>query len=73
MKKPVHNYIISRLDYCNRLYYKLPAYQLKNYNWFLIEQQYLLLEYLQERELPQSSLIFIGWQHGSASQGFIST
>ena len=29
MKKLVHNYIITRLDYCNRLYYELPAHQLK--------------------------------------------
>ena len=30
MKKLVHNYIITRLDYFNSLYHKLPAYQLKN-------------------------------------------
>ena len=29
MKKLVHNYIITRLDYHNSLYHELPAYQLK--------------------------------------------
>ena len=29
VKKLVNNYIISRVDYCNSLYYNLPAYQLK--------------------------------------------
>ena len=29
MKKLVHNYIKTRLDYCNSLYYELAAYQLK--------------------------------------------
>ena len=29
MKKLVHNYIITRLDYCNSLYHELLAYQLK--------------------------------------------
>ena len=29
VKKLVHNYIITRLDYCNSLYYELLAYQLK--------------------------------------------
>ena len=29
MEKLVHNYIITRLDYCNSLYYELLAYQLK--------------------------------------------
>ena len=28
MKKLVHNYIITRLDYCNSLYHELLAYQL---------------------------------------------
>ena len=29
VKKLVNNYIITRLDYCNSLYYELPGYQLK--------------------------------------------
>ena len=29
MKKFAHNYIITRIDYCNSFYYELPVYQLK--------------------------------------------
>ena len=29
VKKLVHKYIITRLDYCNSLYYELLSYQLK--------------------------------------------
>ena len=40
MKKLVHNYIITRLDYCDSVYYELPAYQL--YYRALLRQSSLL-------------------------------
>ena len=63
MKKLVHNYIITRLDYCNSLYHKHTGVPVeKNYSWCLIGLQDLLRELLQEKELPQYLFTFTGCQ-----------
>ena len=35
MRKLIHNHVISRLDYCNSLYYGLPNYQLKKLQYIM--------------------------------------
>ena len=59
MKKLVHNYIITRLDYCNSLYYELPAYQLKKLQLVLNRAARLVGISLRERITPV--LISLHW------------
>ena len=35
LKKLIHNHVISRLDYCNSLYYGLPNYQLRKLQYIM--------------------------------------
>ena len=64
MKKLVHNYIITRLDYCNSLYHELLAYQLKKLQLVFnrAARLSLLWELPREKQLLQSSLTFTGCQ-----------
>ena len=62
MKKLVHNYIITRLDYCNSLYHKLPAYQLKKLQLVFNRAARLIAGNCSERKnYPSRLLIDLHW------------
>ena len=60
MKKLVHNYIITRLDYCNSLYHELPAYQLKKLQ-LVFNRAARLIVGISSRERITPVLIDLHW------------
>ena len=60
LKKLVHNLVISRLDYCNSLYYNLPVYQLKKIQ-MVMNRAARLIGGVSPRERITPTLIELHW------------
>ena len=60
IKKLVSNYVISRVDYCNSLYYNLPTYQLRKVQRVMNRSARLIVG-LRRRERITPVLIELHW------------
>ena len=69
VKMLIHNYVISRLDYCNVLYYALPNYNLKKIQ-NVFNRAARLIKGLSPRERITPALIELHWLHVKARMVF---
>ena len=60
MKKLIHNHVISRLDYCNSVYYGLPNYLLKKLQ-MIMNRAARLIKTIPRRERITTTLIELHW------------